>query len=432
MGSRLVVSVSKAKRPAARACAIQASSCGSSVTVSYFDRSILAGRRLQRGDDGGAPGLRPTRRAGLAALLAPALSAALAVAARGVEPPAARSTAAAPRRPALRRCAWSASRIPSRAGSRAALSGSGSRTPSCSTGTSRGTSSLSVTSSRDSRACMANSVSRSRRLGCLISPARASSVSRSPYSLISSAAVLTPMPGTPGTLSVESPASACTSTTLSGGTPNLSRTSSGPMVLFFMVSSIDTPGLDQLHQVLVGGDDRHVAAGGQRLLGVGGDQVVGLVAVLLDAGDVEGLDGVADQRELRHQLFGRRRAMRLVVLVDLVAERLLAGVEDDGQMRRPAALAGVLQQLPQHGAEAVHGADRQAVGRARQRRQRVEGAEDVARAVDQVDVAALDDRHRLARRHGAGRQRPARTSWVLQMWWPWARTIGRRAGKSAR
>ena len=49
------------------------------------------------------------------------------------------------------------------------------------------------------------------------------------------------------------------------------------------------------------------------------------------------------------------------------------------------------QQLPQHGAEAVHGADRQAVGRARQRRQRVEGAEDVARAVDQVDVAALDD-----------------------------------------
>ena len=89
---------------------------------------------------------------------------------------------------------------------------------------------------------MANSVSRSRRLGCLISPARASSVSRSPYSLISSAAVLTPMPGTPGTLSVESPASACTSMTLSGGTPNFSRTSSGPMVRFFMVSSMTRPG----------------------------------------------------------------------------------------------------------------------------------------------------------------------------------------------
>jgi hypothetical protein len=33
------------------------------------------------------------------------------------------------------------------------------------------------------------------------------------------------MPGTPGTLSVASPASACTSTTLSGATPNFSITS---------------------------------------------------------------------------------------------------------------------------------------------------------------------------------------------------------------
>ena len=70
-----------------------------------------------------------------------------------------------------------------------------------------------------------------RRLSCLISPARLSSVSRSPYSLISCAAVLTPMPGTPGTLSVESPISACTSITFSGGTPNFSITSSRPMLL---------------------------------------------------------------------------------------------------------------------------------------------------------------------------------------------------------
>ena len=139
--------------------------------------------------------------------------------------------AAAPRRPTLRRCAWSASRIPSRAGIPAALRARDRARPAAPPARRRGTSCLSVTRSSDSRACMANSISRSRRLGCLISPARASSVSRSPYSLISSAAVLTPMPGTPGTLSVESPASACTSTTLSGGTPNFSRTSSGPMVL---------------------------------------------------------------------------------------------------------------------------------------------------------------------------------------------------------
>ncbi len=49
------------------------------------------------------------------------------------------------------------------------------------------------------------------------------------------------MPGTPGTLSTESPASACTSTTRSGPTPNFSRTSSGPMVRFFMASIMATP-----------------------------------------------------------------------------------------------------------------------------------------------------------------------------------------------
>ena len=87
------------------------------------------------------------------------------------------------------------------------------------------------TSCFEMRAFSAFSISASRRLGCLISPARASSVSRSPYSLISCAAVLTPMPGTPGTLSTVSPASACTSTTLSGGTPNFSITSAGRSAL---------------------------------------------------------------------------------------------------------------------------------------------------------------------------------------------------------
>jgi hypothetical protein len=55
-----------------------------------------------------------------------------------------------------------------------------------------------------------------------------------------SAAVFTPTPGTPGTLSMESPASACTSATFSGGTPNRSITSAPPMRLFFMVSSSST------------------------------------------------------------------------------------------------------------------------------------------------------------------------------------------------
>ena len=48
------------------------------------------------------------------------------------------------------------------------------------------------------------------------------------------------MPGTPGTLSVESPISACTSITFSGGTPNFSITSAMPMRLSFIVSYMMT------------------------------------------------------------------------------------------------------------------------------------------------------------------------------------------------
>ena len=58
---------------------------------------------------------------------------------------------------------------------------------------------------------------------------------------MSSAAVLTPMPGTPGTLSVGSPASACTSITLSGPTPNFSNTSAAPIGRDFMGSYMLTP-----------------------------------------------------------------------------------------------------------------------------------------------------------------------------------------------
>ena len=165
----------------------------------------------------------------------------------------------------------------------------------------------------------------------------------------------------------------------------------------------DDAGPHELHQVLVGGDDGHVAAGIDDLARVAGDEVVRLEAVLLDAGDVERLHGVADERELRDELIRRRRTVRLVVLVDLLAEGLLRRVEDDGEMGRCLGGLRLAQELPQHGAEPVHGTDRQPVRRPRQRRQRVEGAEDVARAVDEVDVAALGDGRRLARGHGRRR-----------------------------
>ena len=103
-----------------------------------------------------------------------------------------------------------------------------------------GTSSFSRTSSREIRALSAFSMIDSRRLFCLISAARARTVSRSPYSSRSCAAVLGPIPGTPGTLSTESPVSACRSIIFSGGTPHFSTTSGMPICRSFIGSYMAT------------------------------------------------------------------------------------------------------------------------------------------------------------------------------------------------
>ncbi len=155
---------------------------------------------------------------------------------------------------------------------------------------------------------------------------------------------------------------------------------------------------DELHQVLVGGDDHHLAPGVAGGAGVGGDDVVGLVAVQLDRRHAEGAGGLAHQAELRDQILGRRRAVGLVLRVEVGAERLLRGVEYDRQVRRPLrVVAHLAQQLPQHVAEAGHRADRQAVGLPREGRQGVVGAEDVARPVHEVEAHRRPVLGRLAR-----------------------------------
>ena len=110
------------------------------------------------------------------------------------------------------------------------------------------------------------------------------------------------------------------------------------------------------------------------------------------------------------QILRRVRPVRLVVLVELVAERLLGLVEDHREMRRLVLRLHVAQQLPQHVAEAEHRVDLQPVGLAVQRRQRVVGAEDVAGAVDEEDVVALFHRARDGRRRWARR--------ISRMLWP--------------
>jgi hypothetical protein len=79
--------------------------------------------------------------------------------------------------------------------------------------------------------------------------------------------------------------------------------------------------------------------------------------------------------------------MRLVLVVHVVAERLRRRIEDHRQMGRPVRGVELVDQLPQHGREAVDGARRLplAVG---ERRQPVIGAEDIARAVDEIEMVS--------------------------------------------
>ena len=276
------------------------------------------------------------------------------------------------------------------------------------------------------RASSALSISVWRRLSCLISPARASSVSRSPYSPMSCAAVLTPMPGH--------------ARHVVGGVADqrlhldhlvrrhaelLDHLGDADALVLHRVVHDDAV-VHELHQVLVG---RHDGGGRLRLAGeprVGRDQVVGLEAGLLQAGDVEGVHRLADQRELRDQIVRRRPAG-----APCIRDRNRCG-RSSPTCRTPPRDASArssgfmsLQQLPQHVAEAEHGVDLQAVGLAGQRRQRVVGAEDVARAVDQEDVVALFQRTGDGggfRRRRLWRRRLWRRIWRREIWiwlaWP--------------
>ncbi len=155
---------------------------------------------------------------------------------------------------------------------------------------------------------------------------------------------------------------------------------------------------DQLHQILVGRDDRHLPTGAERGLRVTGDDVVGFQSVGFDAGHREGAGGLADQRELGDQILGRGRPVRLVLIEHLVAECLGRGVEDHREMARPALPRQILQQLPQHRREAIDGIGGHAVP-VGERRQPVIGPEDVARSVDEIEMAG---RHRRALASGRG------------------------------
>ncbi len=154
-------------------------------------------------------------------------------------------------------------------------------------------------------------------------------------------------------------------------------------------------GPDQLHKILVAGNDRHVRVRRKCRACVGRDQVVRLVVRKFDRHEAERLDRLAHQRELRDQVVGRVVAVGFVFRIDLVAKTVARCVEHNRDMRRLHAVDPLAHELPQHVAERHHRADRQAVGageRAAARlcgfEHREIGAEDVRGAVDQEHVVA--------------------------------------------
>ena len=164
-----------------------------------------------------------------------------------------------------------------------------------------------------------------------------------------------------------------------------------PLVLH-RVEHLD-PVAHKLHQVLVGGDYGAASACLACLYRQRGDDVVGLKAFLLLAGDVESLGRAAGQGDLRSQLFGHRLAVGLVEVVHVVAEGVAALVEDHRDMGRCLRSGVRLHVAVDHVAKTGDSADRQAVGFAGERRQRVIGAEDESRSVDQVKMMSLAECH---------------------------------------
>ena len=149
---------------------------------------------------------------------------------------------------------------------------------------------------------------------------------------------------------------------------------------------------DQLHQVLVGRNDGHVPAPGRGGARIGGDQVIRFQPRHFDALQGKGAGRIADQRELGHQVFGRWRAIGLVLIVDVVAEGHARCVENHAKVSRAVCLVQIVRQFPQHGGIAIDRANRRSL-RVRQRWKAVIGTENIGRTVNEVEM--LPGLHRL-------------------------------------
>ncbi len=157
--------------------------------------------------------------------------------------------------------------------------------------------------------------------------------------------------------------------------------------------------VDELREILVARRDDRRRAGRRCGPGQCADDVVGLDAFDAQQRNAHRFDRFEQRRHLRAQLVGHRWPVGLVLGVQLVAEGLARRVEDDGHARR----LQLVEQLVEHVDDAEHGAGWLPAGR-RQRRQRVKGAVQIRRAVDENERTSA---HPRPRRRSARARPPA-------------------------
>ena len=139
----------------------------------------------------------------------------------------------------------------------------------------------------------------------------------------------------------------------------------------------------ELRHVLVARGDENTEILFRGAAGERADHVVGFDAALAQDRQAHALHGFEQRLDLRAQVVGHRRPVRLVLGEQLVAKGLAGRVEHHGD----ALGIVVLQELREHVEHAEHCAGRLAA-RVGERRQRVECAVQVRRSVDEDEVGA--------------------------------------------
>jgi hypothetical protein len=145
--------------------------------------------------------------------------------------------------------------------------------------------------------------------------------------------------------------------------------------------------VDQLHHVLVDGDDEGMDPGLRGAAGERPDHVVGLLAGHLDRRDRHGPAQAPDVGELLDQIGRHPLAGRLVLRIPDVTGRRFAAVED----HRDVVGRELLEDAIEHQEQAVGGVGRDALA-GRQAPDRVVGAEDLGHRIDEHQDGSFDHR----------------------------------------